>query len=110
MRPICVEINKTSFLLPILTHFIYFDKCKHKLQTFIINKTFNKLCVQINGCHSTDIAYPHLLCRGRGAMARAPDCLASHACAPVSNRAVFRVRFSKKQHYFSLLNVTRRSR
>ena len=26
--------------------------------------------------------------RGRGAMARAPDCLASHASVPVSNPAV----------------------
>ena len=25
--------------------------------------------------------------RGRGTMARAPDCLASHACVPVSNPA-----------------------
>ena len=88
----------------------YFDRCKQKLQTFFIDKTFNKLCVQINECHSTYMACLHLLSMGRGAMARAPDCLASHAYVLVSNPPVFRVRFSKKQQCFSLLNVTRQSR
>ena len=48
--------------------------------------------------------------RGRGAMARAPDCLASHACVPVSNSAVPVWGFKSKKNSFSLLNVTRRSR
>ena len=40
--------------------------------------------------------------RGRGAMARAPDCLAaSHVCVPVSNPAVTVWGFQ-----FSILNVT----
>ena len=44
--------------------------------------------------------------RGRGAMAGAPDCLASHACVPGSNPAV-PVWEAEKQHCFFLFSVTR---
>ena len=47
---------------------------------------------------------------GDGAKARAPDCLASYACAPGSSPAVPMWGFSEKQYCFCLFNVTRRSR
>ena len=91
MKPICVEkINENHWNIVFPAHVDPFyrtrhlDRCKQKLQTFYINKTFNKLCVQINGCHSTDMACLHLLRRGRGAIARAP------AASPVMHAFRFR--------------------